>query len=148
MLTSFNTKLSSNTKNLISLALCLFFITITLLPIFVDALGPKGPIIPPCGQKDVTGKLAPECGFDDLITLINNIINTLIWLAVPVATAVFAWAGITMLMHPTNPGKRTEAINMMKNVGIGLVVILSAWIVTTTLTKVLFTDKVPILINP
>lgn len=123
----------------------LLLVLVLLAPVFVQAQ--NDPIIPPCGQKDTTGKLQPECGFDDLILLIKNIINLLIKLAIPISAAVFAWAGMIMMLNPDNSGKRTEAITMMKKVAIGLAIILSAWLVTNTITRALFAPGYTDIIN-
>ncbi len=123
----------------------LLLVLVLLAPVFAQAQ--NDPIIPPCGQKDTTGKLQPECGFDDLILLIKNIINLLIKLAIPISAAVFAWAGMIMMLNPDNSGKRTEAITMMKKVAIGLAIILSAWLVTNTITRALFAPGYTDIIN-
>lgn len=123
----------------------LLLVLVLLAPVFVQAQ--NDPIIPPCGQKDDAGKLRKECGFDDLILLIKNIINLLIKLAIPISAAVFAWAGMIIMLNPDNSGKRSEALTMMKKVAIGLAIILSAWLVTNTITRALFAPGYTDIIN-
>ena len=61
--------------------LLLFLILVIFTPIAVFA---QGGIVPDCG---------PDCGFNDLITLIQRVINFIIIVASPIAALLFAWAG-------------------------------------------------------
>ena len=103
-----------------------------MIPFLVSAQG---------GFIPCDGGLSDECGYDDLLILINNVIDWIIKISVPIAAGVFAWAGIKMMIHGDNPGKRSESINTMKKVFIGFVFILSAWIIVTTITNALLSDK-------
>lgn len=105
-----------------------FFILFLVIPVLVNAQPPK--IIPDCGTNQ-------ECGYDKLIELVNNIITWIIWIAVPISAGVFAWAGLIMMLNADNPGKRKDSIDMMKKVFWGLVFILAAWIIVTTITNAL-----------
>ncbi len=118
-------------------------ILVFLTPILVSA---ADPIIPPCGQRDDAGKLQKECGFDDLVMLVNNIIDYLIMIAIPISAAVFAWAGFK-LMTTGVVDQRGEAKTMMKKVAIGLAIMLSAWLITNTIVKVLFAPGYTDIIN-
>lgn len=109
------------------------FSIITLVLMLVPLISTaQGNIVPDC---------SPNCGYQDLLQLVNNIIKWIIMISFPVAAGVFAWAGITMMANPTNPGKRKESIDMMKKVFIGFAVVLSAWIIVTTITNTLLSDK-------
>ena len=92
------------------LAMFILFLII-LVPVLVSAQD-----FIPCG-----GPGQHDCGYYDLLQLVNNIINWIIKISVPVAAGVFAWAGIKMMIHGDNPGKRSESINTMKKVFIGFV---------------------------
>ena len=105
--------------------------------------------IVPCGNaRDASGRIIKECSFYDFVQLINNVINKLIWYSFPVAASVFAFAGIKMMLNPANPGARSESLGMMKKVFIGYAIILSAWLVVSTLANALlkeeFTNTVPV----
>ena len=100
------------------------------LPVLVSAQD-NGPFIP-CG-----GPGQHDCGYNDILILVNNIIKWIIIISAPVAAGIFAWAGLKMMMNASNPGKRAESISMMKKVFIGFVFILSAWIIVGTITKAL-----------
>jgi hypothetical protein len=117
-------------KNFIPILLLL----IIVIPVFVSAQ-----IIPNC---------SPNCGYNDLLTLVNNIINWIIWIAVPVAAGVFAWAGIK-LMTTGVADEKSAAKAMIWKVFIGLVFILAAWIIVGTIIKALLQNpsSVPVQIN-
>lgn len=116
-------------KEIISL---LFLIAIVIIPIFANA------DIVPCIN---------DCGYEDLLKLINNIINWIILISVPVAAGVFAWAGFK-LMTTGVIDEKAAAKEMLKKTLIGFVVILSAWIIVTTITDALlskdFEGAIPI----
>lgn len=105
--------------------LILFFV---LVPLFVNAQ------IVPCGETG--GK---ECGYQDLLILVNNIIDWIIMISFPVAAGVFAWAGFTY-MTTGIVDQKSYAKDILWKVFIGFVVILSAWIIVNTITNTLLVD--------
>lgn len=130
-------------KNVLVFSLLLMIIAV---PIFVGAqTTSQPPIIPNCG--DTAGKY-PACGYNDLLQLVNNIINWIIIVSIPVAAGVFAWAGFKF-MTTGIVDERTAAKAMIWKVFIGLVFILAAWIIVGTIIKALLKDPstVPVQIN-
>lgn len=83
----------------------------------------------------------PSCSFDDVAKLINNIVNTFLSLSGGVATVTFVIAGAKMLMNPDNPGKRGEAVEMLKKTVIGMVLILGSWLIVHTLISFVSSDS-------
>jgi hypothetical protein len=118
--------ISNGTKNL-------FIALIIFLPVLTFA-----EIVPNC---------SPNCGYYDLLKLINNIINWIITISVPIAAGVFAWAGIKYMTTGVMDQK-AEAKEMLRKVLVGFVAILSAWIIVTTITNALlkpeFKTAVPV----
>ncbi len=100
----------------------------------------KSSIIPECGVNQ-------ECGYYDLMKLVNNIINWIIKISIPVSTGVLAWAGFIYLTTAISDQK-SYAKDMIRKVLIGFAIILSAWIVVTTITNTLlkeeFKEAVPV----
>ena len=80
-----------------------------------------------------------DCGYEDLLKLVNNIINWIIMISAPVAAGVFAWAGITYMTTGVSD-KKSYAKSMMTKVFIGFVIILAAWLIVTTVTNVLLAN--------
>ena len=99
---------------------------IVFTPILVGAQ-----IIPNC---------SPNCGYDDLLKLVNNIIDWIIKISVPVAAGVFAWAGIKYMTTGVSDQK-AAAKSMLQKVFIGFVFILAAWIIVSTILNALLRDK-------
>lgn len=75
-----------------------------------------------------------ECQFGHLILLIEDVINFLIIIAIPISAIVFAIGGFKIMTSGDNAGKRAEAKTMMVKVAIGLVVMLAAGLIVNTIT--------------
>lgn len=118
-------------KLLIKNVLVFSLLLLIVFPVFVNAQ-----IIPNC---------SPNCGYNDLLKLVNNIINWIIMISVPVAAGVFAWAGFTYMTTGISD-KKSEAKAMLVKVVIGFAAILAAWIIVGTVIKALLKDpsSVPI----
>jgi len=113
------------------LPVILLFLIVSLTPLVLNA----EPLIP------CDGGPSNECDFNDLMTLINNFINFLIFtLALPLAAIVFAWAGFLFMTSGGDSGKRTKAKGMLINVVIGLVIALAAWLIVQTILQSLGYD--------
>jgi hypothetical protein len=87
-----------------------------------------------------------DCGYADLLKLVNNIINWIIMISTPVAAGVFAWAGIKYMTTGVSDEK-SAAKNMIQKVFIGFVFILAAWIIVGTILKALLKDTSTVPVN-
>lgn len=104
------------------------------LPVFVFAQeGESGGIIP-CGQN------GPDCDFNDLLELGQNILRLLVVLSIPAAVIAFSYAGFLFLTAGGNSGQISRAKGVFWNVLIGFIVILSAWLIVFTISSVLFSE--------
>lgn len=112
----------------------LFVITLLVVTPLTSFAAPiiPSPIVPNC---PTTG-----CGYVEFIQLINNVVKLLVGLSFPIAAGVIAWAGFNMMMDAGNGAKRKESIEMIKKVVIGFVIILSAWIVVSTILDALLSN--------
>ncbi len=104
---------------------------------FVD-----GKSLVPCGNDrdpksvDSTGKELPgsrkisnPCNFTYIFVMINNILNfILVYLAVPIAAIMFAYAGYLLLFSGGNEGDMKKAKGIFTDVAWGLVIIAIAWL--------------------
>lgn len=84
----------------------------------------------PCG-----GAGQPECGTCDFMKLGNNILQFFVQFAIIIAGLMFAWGGLTMVMSAGESGKVTEAKGMMTSSIIGILIVLSGWLLVDTLLK-------------
>ncbi len=80
-------------------------------------------IVPDCGPGG--------CGWDDLVQLAKNSINFLIWIAIPISALMFAWAGFLYISAGGSQDKIKQAHSLFLNVGIGLVIVLGAWLIVS-----------------
>lgn len=93
----------------------------------------SGSIVPTtCG-----GAGQSPCGWTDLLTLGNNILQYMVYVAVPVAAIAFAYAGWLYLSSRGNPSQISKAHGIFLNVFIGLVIVLVAWLVVDQIFKAL-----------
>ncbi len=97
------------------------FLAIFSLPAFTFAALP--PLIP-CGNPN-----QPQCDFNMLVRLVQNIINFLVYMSAPVAAVAFAWAGILYFTAAGDEKKIGAAHSIFTNVLIGLAIVLSAWLI-------------------
>ena len=98
-----------------------------------------------CNTELVNGKFTDPCTFTHFIQLAQNLINFIVYLAIPISAIVFAWAGWTILSAGDNAGQRQKAKDMFSKVVIGLFFILAAWLIIRTILAALVGDDYSLL---
>jgi len=83
-----------------------------------------------CGNDDPS-----TCNFDSISAMVNEGITWFMGISISVVTISFAIAGGMMLMNPGDPAKRGKAKEVFKNTIIGLIIVLVAYLVVTTVLK-------------
>ena len=83
----------------------------------------------------------PICGVCDLVSLGQEVLNFLIYLAVALATLMFAWAGLKYATSATNPSQIEAAHKIFWNVFFGLVLVLVAWLIVDAIMKSFYQDQ-------
>jgi len=79
-----------------------------------------------------------NCGWNELMTLVNTVINFVLFtLALPIAAIMFAVAGIMLLTSGGDPSKKTKAKDLFLGVVIGLVVAAAAWLIVHIILSIL-----------
>jgi hypothetical protein len=111
----------TNKKNIIKNFSLIIILFILIVPFFVHAQ------IIPCTN---------DCGYQDLLQLVTNIINWIIMVSIPVCAGVFAWAGF-QYMTSSVVDKKAAAKEMIRKVFIGFVFVLSAYLIVDTILKAL-----------
>jgi hypothetical protein len=104
-----------------------YYTLVFALPFFVFAQNAALP-------KQIVPCTGVNCTVCDLATLAQNIINTGIFVFVFFSAMMFAYAGFLYLTNEAIQGQN-EAKSIFKNVVIGLIVLLSAWLLVDTLMK-------------
>ncbi|MFZ2072162.1 MAG: hypothetical protein WAV10_00550 [Minisyncoccia bacterium] len=88
--------------------------------------------------------VCPEggCGFAELICLVNNFIQFILFrMAVPIAAIMFAYAGILLIFSGGDTSKRSKAKSIFANVAIGLIIAIAAWLIVETILTLLGYDQ-------
>lgn len=78
------------------------------------------------------------CGFAGVIGIVQNLMNAGISVGIFFAVIIMAWAGLLYISTPTNPEARSKANNMLINAVVGMVIILSAWLIVDFVMKALY----------
>lgn len=76
-----------------------------------------------------------DCQFCHLAKLSQNVINFLVGLSIPIAAAMFAWAGALMFTAGDSSSRIDKAKSILRSVLIGFLIVLSAWLVVQTVLK-------------
>ncbi len=125
-------------KKIFALVLGLGFVLVPL------AFTYAAPIVPSCntGAIDLTtGQYKNACDFTYFMTLINSIINFLLFtIATPLVALIIAYVGFLFLTASGNPSKSEQAKHILSNVVIGYVVALAAWLIINTILSSLGVD--------
>ncbi len=133
-------------KNKISKIYYLLTWVLLFGPGIVSAWSPGQPLVP-CGT---TGR--PECTeFGQVIELVKNLLDFFIWIAVPIATILFAWIGWDLMVAESKSGAISDAKKRLMTLVKGLVLVLGSWLIIRTIVSVLvspsFYDKLPVILG-
>lgn len=74
-----------------------------------------------------------DCGFDNLLLLIQGLLSFLITLAIPVASAMFIYAGFLYVTAIDDSGKVSKAKGIFATAFWGFVIMLGAWLIVYTI---------------
>ncbi len=114
----------SNVKKFL---ITLVVFSILMLPVLSFAAG-----LVPC--DGVTSK----CGFDELIKLVNNVINFILYyMVIPICAIMFAYAGFELVTSGGSTEKRGLAKKVFTNAAIGLIIAFAAWLIINLLLSIL-----------
>jgi hypothetical protein len=81
----------------------------------------------PCGIG--AGDAYRECSVCHLVALGQNIMNFFVFASVVVATLLFVNAGVLYVFSPGNPGNISKGHRIFTNTLVGILIILSSWII-------------------
>ncbi len=91
----------------------------------------------PCGQT-VSGTIPHPCTFNDLVTLVNNLVDFIfIKISLPLAAIMFAYAGFKLLFSGGQVEAKSKAISIFMSVAWGLVIIAGSWVIIHTIISIL-----------
>jgi len=110
--------------------------------------GPAGGLVP-CGDSskpavDVDGDGVPDealhCDYNFFVLLIENVIDYIFILVVPIAAIIAVVTGILFLTSGGNPSARQKAKKAFGKFFIGLIIIMVAWLIVATVLEILGVD--------
>lgn len=78
---------------------------------------------------------ATQCGICEVADVAQNLLNDGIFFAIVFSAMLFAWAGWQYMTAEGQPYKIKNAKKMFRNIIIGLLLIVGAWLVVDTLMK-------------
>ena len=95
------------------------------------------PIDSNTGLVPCDGSAENPCGFDQFLTLINTIVNFILFvMVVPIAAIIFAYAGFELITSGGETSKREKAKKIFTNVAIGLIVAAAAFLIVKTVLSI------------
>ena len=108
-----------------------FVVVAILFALPLSAAAQFGPIVPEVCRTC-------PCGWGGVMAIIQNLVNFIIALSIIFATIIIAWGGGLYILSPTNPEMRSTANKMLINAVIGIMVVLSAWLIVDFVMKTLY----------
>lgn len=92
-----------------------------------------------------SGKIGDEtgvdCDFNMFVELLNRLLRYFIFLFGPIATAMLCYAGFIYLKSSDDPGMLAHAKGMIKNIVIGVCLVLGAWLIVYEFLNALLVDS-------
>ncbi len=85
----------------------------------------------------VANKDSGDCGWKDLIALLNRIMMFLVYITASLSALAFAYAGFLYMTAFGNSGKIEQAHGIFSKTMIGILFVLLGWLLVATLLKVL-----------
>jgi len=124
------------------------FIAFVALAVFVPFNGVfaqmpefEGPIVP-CGTEASGNTRATACQACDLLTLAQNIIKFIVFLATVLAVLMFIYAGFLYITAAGDTGKIKQAHGIFMAVFIGFIIVLAAWLFIDMLMKAFLSSEI------
>lgn len=104
-------------------------------------------LVPDCQDDPPLGSTstAKVCGFNTLMHLIRHLTDFALFLVMPIAAAIFAWAGFLYLTAGASPGNVGKAKGMFWAAALGLFWTLGAWLVIKLISDALLKPEYTVL---
>lgn len=122
----------------------LFLLVVLFVPFVVSAqsnlplFDPEWQLVPEASELDSDCPVGAPLGFGGVLQLIQNGMNAAISFGVIISVIVIAGAGILWILTPMNPENHSQAKKILTNAVVGLLIILSAWLVVDFVMKLLY----------
>lgn len=90
-------------------------------------------LLPTVSSAQIVTCNGPDCDWAALLGLGQNILNFLITIGVVISAGAFAYAGFLMFSDRGNTDRVKQAKDIIFNVVVGLIILLTAWLVINTI---------------
>ena len=104
------------------------------LPLFT----PGWHIVPDAHELDPNCPVGAPLGFAGALQLIQNLMNAGISFGILICVIVIAFAGLLWMLTATNPESHSQAKKVLTNAAVGLLIVLTAWLMVDFVMKVLY----------
>jgi len=128
--------------------LALVVVTLMFVPIFAGAQsspgGAEGQLGSNCntilidgtGEHEGSKVFKDPCEFKDIRNVLKNVMDFIVlYIMAPMAGLSFGVAGFLYIVSGANPGQKEKAKELMLDTILGIVIVLSAWLLVWTITK-------------
>lgn len=78
------------------------------------------------------------CNIGGVLEIVQNLMNLGIAFAVLIAVLMVVWAGFLLVTSPASPENRGKARGLLLNTAIGLLIVLSSWLVIDAFMRLLY----------
>ena len=117
-----------------------------LVPLMASAqnlplLDPDWRLVPDAHALDESCPVGAPLGFGGTLQLIQNAMNAAVSFGVIICVVVITFAGILLILTPTNPESHSQAKKILTNAAIGFLIILSAWLIVDFVMKILYNQN-------
>ncbi len=115
----------------LALVLCVYGVFASTVLAASSTADPSAGGLVTCGRtgSGSSQQQATSCNFTALVSMVNTIIQYLIYIALPLAAISFAYAGWLYMSAGENSSQVSKAKTIFIDVGIGFILVLSAWLV-------------------
>jgi hypothetical protein len=95
-------------------------------------------IVPDAHTLDASCPEGAPLSFGAIMNMIQSLVNVSISLGALIFMMIMAWAGVLFIMSAANPESRGTAKKMLMNGAIGLLIVMSAWLIVDFVMKTLY----------
>lgn len=95
-------------------------------------------IVPDAHDLDPLCPVGAPLSYGAVLDTIQRGMNAAISFGILIFVIIMAWAGFQFIMSVTNPEARSHARGMLLNAAIGLMIVLSAWLIVDFVMKTLY----------
>ena len=119
----------------------LFALSVILVPSFASAASvfdSNFHIVPDAHTLDASCAEGAPLSFGAVMSMVQSMVNVSISLGALIFMMIMAWAGVLFIMSAANPESRNAAKKMLMNGAIGLLIVMSAWLIVDFVMKTLY----------